>query len=91
MGMPWAVDSSADRAHCWLSDNFSVRTETLCLDRPESPNSDYVCVAVKGHRGRCDHRWTGNDWPQFKPMSVREAAGISDRSVGIPQSGMNQS
>lgn len=72
--MPWSLDFSPERAHCWLADNFSVRTETLCLDRPESPNSDYVCVAAKGHGGRHDHRWTGNDWPKFKPMSVREAA-----------------
>lgn len=73
MGMPWSIDSSPERAHCWLSEEFSVPSASLCLNRPESPNSDYVCCAAKGHRGKCQYQWTGNNFPQFRPHSFKEA------------------
>lgn len=45
-----------DDAWVWLSDEFAVSAGTLCLDRPESPNSDLLCVRARGHAGRHDHR-----------------------------------
>lgn len=83
MGMPWSIDFTPARAHCWLSENFSVPTETLCLDRPESPNGDFVCCAAKGHRGKHDHRWTGDRFPDFRAVSHRQAASSTANAVGI--------
>ena len=41
----------------WLSEEFSVEASGLCLDRPESPNSDHLCVRARGHAGRHEHRY----------------------------------
>ena len=72
MASPWAIDLTPERSHVWLSEDFSVPSASLCLDRPEAPNGDFVCCAVKGHAGRHDHRWLGDRFPAFRPRSVRE-------------------
>lgn len=41
----------------WLSAEFSVAAETLCLHEPPAPNRDFRCVAAKGHKGRHQHRY----------------------------------
>lgn len=43
-------------AHVWLSDEFSVRRETLCCHRPPSPDADHICVRAVGHPGRHEYR-----------------------------------
>lgn len=59
-------------AHCWLSDAFSVPSETLCLDSPESPNSDYVCCKARGHAGAHQYRWMGDTYPAFRARSWKD-------------------
>jgi hypothetical protein len=41
-----------------LADNYAVAEGDLCMHFPPSPDSDYRCIAVKGHRGAHQYCWS---------------------------------
>lgn len=41
--------------HVWLSDEYSVPRERLCMHRPPSPNADHGCVRAKDHPGKHEY------------------------------------
>lgn len=57
------------RKHIWLSDEFSVPAETLCLNRAPSPNADCFCTRAVDHPGRCQFIWS----PDTRDHSWKEA------------------
>lgn len=59
-----------ENTHIWLSDEFSVPADTLCLNRAPSPNADCFCLREVGHRGRCAFTWS----PDMRGHSWKEAA-----------------
>ncbi len=38
--------------HVWLSDEYSIPRERLCMYRPPSPNADHGCIRLKDHPGK---------------------------------------
>lgn len=40
----------------WLSDEYSVPAETICLHEPPAPDRDFRCVRAAGHGGRHEYR-----------------------------------
>lgn len=52
----------------WLSDEYSVPIETLCMHEPPAPNRDFRCIRAAGHPGK--HRYSMD--ARVRPYSHKE-------------------
>lgn len=57
--------------HVWLSDEFSVPEETLCLIAAPSPDADHRCVRAKDHPGKHEFRYE-IDYRQYSWKILRD-------------------
>ena len=53
-----------ENKHVWLTDEFSVPSEQLCLDAAPSPDADCFCLRGAGHKGAHEytHSPTRKNW-----------------------------
>ena len=66
--------------YIWLSDEYSVPADTLCLHEPIAPNRDFRCVRHKGHAGKHEHMWS----PRRTAWSHREGTPYARRKDPQP-------
>lgn len=50
--------------YVWLSDEYSVPEDQLCLHEAQAPNRDFRCVRAIGHAGKHERRW-GLDYRDY--------------------------